>query len=218
MGQAAKILTLDLEPIKAQVGIHRLDVEELTEKAIAVEIDTDKDEQAVVALDVCLNQLKKELEKERKDIVETPWNYCKEVNAYVKVMTDALDKARTLIKGKLKQYIAKKRLAEAKQQDLINKANEKLQKQIAEQTPEGMVVPQVAPIQVPQKQITRTADRSASAYTKKIWKAEITNAALVPREYCVPNLQLIVQAAKMGVRFIPGARIWEEEDIVTRQN
>jgi hypothetical protein len=218
MGQALKTLNLDLEQVKKDLDIQRPEVDKLVEQAESVVIENDSAEQDAVALDVSLNEINKELEKKRKEIVEAPYKFFKDVNAYCKVMTEAIGKARDIIKGKLKQYIAKKRLAEAKQQALINQKTEELQREIKAQTPAGMAVPMVAPIQAPVKTVTRTADRSASAYTKKIWKAEITNPALVPREYCEPSKDLIIKAAKMGVRFIPGARIWEDEDIVTRQN
>ncbi len=55
---------------------------------------------------------------------------------------------------------------------------------------------------------------------RKRWTFEITDAAKVPREWCVPDTKAIGQAvrAKNGVREIPGVRIYEVEDLATGTN
>jgi len=48
----------------------------------------------------------------------------------------------------------------------------------------------------------------------KVWKYEIIDADLVPREYCSPDAGKLQTAVKTDkVREIPGVRIWEDESI-----
>ena len=48
-----------------------------------------------------------------------------------------------------------------------------------------------------------------------VWKGEVTDGNLVPREYCVPSAALIKNAIDQGVRQIPGVRIFEEVETRT---
>jgi len=59
------------------------------------------------------------------------------------------------------------------------------------------------------------ADNRVSG-TSKVWKVEITDENQVPREYCDPNMTLLRDAVKRGVREIPGTRIFEETRLAIR--
>jgi len=48
---------------------------------------------------------------------------------------------------------------------------------------------------------------------RKIWKYEVLNADLVPREYCDPTPGKIQKAVQEGLRDIPGVRIYEHESL-----
>lgn len=72
---------------------------------------------------------------------------------------------------------------------------------------------------------TGTAVTLPSAVTKvegisrrKVWRFEITDASVLPREYLMPDEQKIggvVRAMKNQTR-IPGVRVWEDEQISAR--
>lgn len=57
----------------------------------------------------------------------------------------------------------------------------------------------------------------AGSSTRKIWKCEVTNPDLVPRQYCVPHIPTLNAAVKSGVRTIPGCRIYEDISVTVRQ-
>jgi len=54
---------------------------------------------------------------------------------------------------------------------------------------------------------------AASTVVTKRWTFEITNESKVPREYCSPDLRLIRQAVRDGVREIAGVDIYEERGL-----
>lgn len=51
---------------------------------------------------------------------------------------------------------------------------------------------------------------------RKVWDFEIVKADDVPRQYCTPEGKLIRAAIKLGVRSIPGVRIFERDQVAAR--
>lgn len=51
------------------------------------------------------------------------------------------------------------------------------------------------------------------AGARVIWKAELIDEDQVPREYCSPNMVKINASLKLGIREIPGVKIWADEKI-----
>jgi septal ring factor EnvC (AmiA/AmiB activator) len=77
-------------------------------------------------------------------------------------------------------------------------------------------VPEVPmPIMPERENITRT-ELGTSAHQRKEWKHEVVNPDLVPREYLTVDDKKIREAVKMGVREIPGVRIFEDSTTVFR--
>jgi hypothetical protein len=76
-----------------------------------------------------------------------------------------------------------------------------------------------AAVQAPVIQIAQTNEKQKGEATKGIWKARVINAALVPREYCIPNeqeLNAIAKATK-GAKQIPGVEMYEEKTLSVRR-
>lgn len=72
----------------------------------------------------------------------------------------------------------------------------------------------IAPVVPEAKKAVRT--ESAAAHQRKVWTFEILDAEAVPAEYKVVNDQAVRDAIKMGIRTIPGIRIYEESKTVFR--
>jgi chromosome segregation ATPase len=72
----------------------------------------------------------------------------------------------------------------------------------------------IAPVIPETRKAVRT--ESASAHQRKVWSFEVTDAAQVPNEYKLVDDALIRDAVKMGIRAIPGVRIFEETKTVFR--
>lgn len=72
----------------------------------------------------------------------------------------------------------------------------------------------VAPVVQEAPKVTRT--ESGSASQRKVWTFEVVNEAEVPREFLAVDEGRIRDAVKMGVRSIPGVRIFEETKTIFR--
>lgn len=68
-----------------------------------------------------------------------------------------------------------------------------------------------APVIPVNENVVRT-ETGSSAHQSKRWVCEITDASLVPREFCEPVMKLLNDAVKMGIREIPGCIIKEVSD------
>jgi hypothetical protein len=76
-----------------------------------------------------------------------------------------------------------------------------------------------AAVVAPVVEIAPTVEKQKGETTKTTWKARIINAALVPREYCVPNekeLDAIAKATK-GSKQIPGVEFYPEQTLSMRK-
>ncbi|MEI7636166.1 MAG: hypothetical protein WCJ37_02590 [Syntrophus sp. (in: bacteria)] len=73
----------------------------------------------------------------------------------------------------------------------------------------------LAPVIPVQEKVTRT-DTGTSAHQRKVWTFEVVDASLVPAEYKIIDEQLIKDAVRMGLRSIPGVRVFEEVKTVFR--
>jgi hypothetical protein len=72
----------------------------------------------------------------------------------------------------------------------------------------------VAPVVQEAPKVTRT--ESGSASQRKNWVFEIFDAAAVPREYLLVSEAKVRDAVKMGVRSIPGVKIFDQTSTVFR--
>lgn len=72
-----------------------------------------------------------------------------------------------------------------------------------------------APVPLPEAQPAPIVPEPLKpAQTRKIWKCEVENQSLIPREFCTPSTVLLNAAVAKGVRVIPGCRIFQVEDLV----
>jgi hypothetical protein len=96
---------------------------------------------------------------------------------------------------------------------------ERLGKPAPEPMPEPVAVaPAPPPVVTHVPEVPRTvASNLGTATVKKRWTYEITDANLVPRDYCVPSPGLIKRAVDGGARGIAGVRIYEETDLAIKR-
>ena len=175
----------------------------------------------------------KELEAQRKDIVE-PLNEAKEkVQSLFKQPLELLKKAETFIKQQMTNYAIEqerkareeqKRLqdiadAEAKRQQKI--LDEKIARAEASGKTEKVeeliekkenVIPIIVPVIAPQIETPKGVS------FKDNWKAIIIDANIVPREWCVPDEKSLNAFAKSskGTKKIPGVEFKCEKILNSR--
>jgi sRNA-binding protein len=117
---------------------------------------------------------------------------------------------------------------DAEAAEATRKAQEEAKKAgLKPETVEKIVAPQVPePIMPEEKQVTRTD--SGSSYGRKEWTAEVENVDLIPVLYLAQACRtkkgtealtsVLKDAVKMGIREVPGVKIWEKPTTVFKTN
>ena len=139
---------------------------------------------------------------------------------YVKPLKENIKKLDSLFKIPLQNYMQ----IEFTVKDLISayyveedrkarEAEEKLKKDQAKKGGLAKFAP--APIMA-RPQATTRAEGGGMATAKKSWKFEIVNEEKLPRRYLKPNEAQIRADIAVGVKDIPGVRIFEDYNITAR--
>jgi len=154
----------------------------------------------------------------RKEVFTGPHReYINQVNNAVKFFTEAFKRIADEYSEKGGEYQYQIELAESRQRKAIDAANKKLQEDLNKQAEkDGVKAPVVTPVKVPPRETVIHTAGGHSQHLRKEWKGEIEDPEKVPREYCIPDQKLINQAIRMGVREIPGVKIFEKVSAVHR--
>jgi hypothetical protein len=210
-----------LEPFEAQI-------KEMAAKAKTIVIETDEAEAAALDdIGFPLDRLAKDIEAERKRIVEAPNAYLSKINALAGHYKDLAKSGSDAIKSAVKTYrnlkaieAQRKALEEEKAaKDAREKAlaaQEKLKKEAAEMGVDAsfdFVTPEPPkPVQPAEPAKTVRTGKGKATAAKK-WVHSIIDSALVPREYLTVDEKAVKEAIKNGIREIPGIQIYQDEDI-----
>lgn len=162
-------------------------------------------------------KLAKDIKEKEKDITGPAATFVKSVGNYCKNFIQPLTEIESAMRVKISQYQANIELERRRAEEAARKAREALQQELDAKAKKDGVAPVTVPEIVMPKEdgIVRT-DEAGMSYQKKIWKAEIIDENLVPREYCTPDSRKINDAVKMGCREIPGVEIKEVSTTVFR--
>jgi hypothetical protein len=155
------------------------------------------------------------------------------VDAIFKTATDPYAEAREVVEDKLRTYRAAVREEQARVQRELEAAEQARQaaQEAVLDTFGGETGPEAA--QAEEKAVVAVAEAQAAAFavpevastlhgsmgsaqTRMDWVFEVVKADDVPRAYCAPDEKLIRQAVGVGVRNIPGVRIYQKERFAVR--
>jgi hypothetical protein len=167
----------------------------------------------------------KKLEDTRTSITGPINESLRRVNAFFKKPADALVAFEQKIKAALGRYADEQeriRLEEQRRADeAARKEREKLEAQARRAAESGKVEKAAALDQraatVVAPVIQREAPRVSGVTMREVWKFEITDPSLVPREYCTPDekkIRAVVQGLK-GDAKIAGVRIYPDKQIAS---
>ena len=151
-----------------------------------------------------------EIEKQRKTITKPIDDAKKQVMAMVAEAVAPLESEKDRLKSEMSEFIKAQEKARAEAEE----AKAQAAADAAENDPFGGSFDPAQAVAV----IQPTAVQRIATAVKKIWRFEITEPALVPREFCMPDERLIrefVQREKVGAA-IPGVRTWEDTDVRSR--
>ena len=202
--------TIILDPVeKAKRSIQAIvgNIDGMVDSAKAIIINDDKSQVAANALAGSAKRLHKDVEARRKELIKEPQGIVKKINSFVKLFTVKLETVWKEIDRKDYTYHSNKELERRKQEELIRKANEKLQKDLDKEAKKsGVAAPTVLAKPLPKVSSTVRTEEGSS-YWRDNWVGEITAPSIVPSEYCSPDQTKINNAIKQGVREIPGVLI-----------
>ena len=155
---------------------------------------------------------KKAIEEVRREYVNPIRHHLDAVNTAFKEFTAPLVEADTLNRTKIKDYrteVERKRTeAEAIEQERLELAKR-------EEALTGEHTIELKEVEKPEEASKRVHTELGSTGTQKIYKWELVDINLVPREYLMVNASLVQQQVKTskGSITIPGIRVFEDEVI-----
>jgi len=159
------------------------------------------------------------IEKERKDIVESPNKWVSSINNFTKSFTTPLRSifsTESDLNRKITQYNSHKELERRKQEEAARKETEALQKKLNEDAKKIGVEAPIVPEMVMPKAETVVRTDSGSSFQRKDWVFEMEDENLLPRDCLMRNDQAIRAKIKAGIRTIPGVRIFEKSSTTFR--
>jgi len=221
--------TLSLESVKPDFTPYLKRIDEMAADANALEVEGEESLKIAVSLGGEAKKIAKAVDKKRREVIESPSEFVKSVNGFCRQFTDSLNKIEAVLKRKISNYQYQQELERRKREEIARKATKELQEKLkreveeanrkakdADASAEEIKAPVVQEPILPKETGVIRTETGTSAHQRKVWKAEITDDNLVPREYCIPDIKKINEAVRMGVREITGVRIFEETMTVFR--
>lgn len=191
---------------KADLAVERKQVSAIRLEADKIVVATDDDEIAAVSFLSRVKTLEKSIEAEKTKLV-SPLNVAlKAARALFAPLEAEVKTIETGIKGKLAAYVQERRQRiEAEKA----KITARLEAGKIKQTTAERKLAAVAAVP------TAVKVETGGVSYRKVRKVHIIDAALLPREYLVPDEVAIRRAALAGIA-IPGVEVKEEDEIAAR--
>lgn len=194
-----------LAPILAAIGDHQTQAQQARDTVtLAQSLPCETAEQYQTCGEF-LKQAQQQLrhyETARKRLTKPLLDAKREIDSIFKPITTAMGEVKTALAGKLRDYDQRAQAARLAALAAIEQAHEQKDQTAVEQHASALTAAQ-API-------------VAGVHTRKRWTYRVLQAALVPRQYLMPDDRTIRNAIKSGIRNVPGLEIFEESTIVAR--
>lgn len=178
----------------------------------SLKIKTDSENESATFIGVSSASMVKAIDDVRKQIIDKPDKFVREVNAFAKLYKDKYEGIKSLAGQKTSQYRAVKEQQRREAEIAAMKAQEELQQKLDEEAKEKNIEPVKieTPALPPAKTITRT--EVGSSFSKTVMTFKLVDMARVPEDYKETILKegAIKQAIKDGTREIPGLEIYPE--------
>lgn len=186
-------------------------VKTFEQKLGGIEIKSDEDMAAASDFMAAVKVKLTETEALRTAFVKPLNDQVKFINAKFKEQTDPLNSILSRVRRAIGDFISEKeRKAKAEEARLQKIRDAADAKRRAQNKPTI-----AAPLAVQEVQThIRTAKSAVSV--SKVWKFEILDEALIPREYLVVDSSSIRVAMNKGVRNIPGVRFYQDNQVASR--
>ena len=164
-----------------------------------------------------LATLRKNVEATRKEYVGPINDHLKAVNGQFKTISDPLDAAEKNLKDKVLAYKLEQRVKAEKAEEINRLRMDAARKEMELKGELTESVALVAPVAVLPKTVTSDIGSSSTRLT---WHAKVTDFALLPDQYKLPNQQMLDfmarQITKNGKPAVPGVEWFQEESLSVR--
>ena len=208
---------LDIKKAQAQFSQYSQAIDTMVVKAQTLQVLDEFTNKEAVTMGTQAKKLYNTIEATRKEIIEEPNGFVKSINNFCKEFTLRLKDIETDLKKKISTFQYEQEMKRREAEKKAREESEKLQKKLEDEAKKkGIEAPVVVTPIVPKAdKVTRT-DEGGRSFQKMRWTFEVVDEAKVPREYCKVDPQAIRNAIQLGVREIPGLRIFEEAGTVFR--
>ncbi len=155
-----------------------------------------------------IRRLKKVMEEKRKEYVRPLQDHMKTVNDTFRTLMEPIETADTITGGKILAFTLKQKLIR-EEQEKINA----LRKEAADRDAtlhNGEISESVNLVEVIPETPTTTRTDLGSVGQRDHWTFEVTDFALLPDEYKMPDATKIGKIVRAGLHTIPGVKIWNE--------
>lgn len=191
--------------------------ERLEQAAQALVVQDEATLQEATNMVAWVAKAKKAIEEKRQFFVKPLQEQVKRVNELFKQYAAPLDRADTLLRGKILAYRQEQERKRREEEERLRKLAEKEQKRLEKQAAKnGMPAPPPIVVPSPPPMAKTVQSEMGAAQVRTVWDFEIVDETQIPREFLMPNVPAIRAAVKAGVRNIPGVRIFQREDLAVR--
>jgi len=206
-----------IEPIQKEFAKYKPQLTDLEKQAKELEVKDQGTFQIAIDGAGTAKNLIKAIDGRKAEITAPYREFNNQVNNAAKFFTEPLKRIADSFSRKSGDYQYQLDLARRRQEKAIEEANRKLQADLDKQAKkDGVDAPTVTPVKPAKPENVIHTEGGHSQHLRKQWVGEIEDPEKVPREYCSPDQRLINNAVKMGVREIPGVKIFEKVSAVHR--
>lgn len=146
-------------------------------------------------------QLAKSIDGARKAITDPARKFVNKMNDVAKVFTEKLDQVESIIKGKVAAWKKAQEERQTREEEEAKALSDSLGIEVA------------AYVTTAPKNIR---GEGAMSYEQTVWRYEIEDESLIPREYLCIDDSKVKGVVKAGVRNIPGLKIFSEQKTIIK--
>jgi len=158
--------------------------------------------------------LKKALEAKRKEYTGPVRDHLDSINATFKTIMAPVEEADRITREKIMAFRREQERKRA-EAEAIDRERQELARREAELSGTGETTIDLTPVAKPEAVPDKVHTEVGTTGTMKVYKWELVDIALVPKEYIMVNggmITSVVKASK-GKIIIPGIKVWEEDTL-----
>jgi hypothetical protein len=221
----------------------RAEISQLVTDCLTVEVTDEVTAASAMECAKALKKMEATIDDRRKELVAPHNEVVKRINGFAKLLQEPLHEAEAHVKSQLaiwNDILEERRLKELESasKDLAAKKAQ-LDAQLAAEREEqealalfqdphqanqnaiithASAVMKQAEVEQSHREHLKSLEQMKVSGSRKVWRFEIQDAGLVPREYLTVDEKKIRAAVREGAREIPGVRIYQETQIAIATN